>query len=89
MNVLIIALTLLCAALMFLVPKEYKLAILFMGTMLLSFVILPFKGLKAMMVLSIAFLLSELPDIRIHLRRIRFSVMLPYMVLVLLSFWQL
>ena len=87
MNVLIIALTLLCAALMFLVPKEYKLAILFMGTMLLSFVILPFKGLKAMMVLSIAFLLSELPDIRIHLRRIRFSVMLPYMVLVLLSFF--
>ena len=71
---------------MFLVPKEYKLAILFMGTMLLSFVIMPFKGLKAMMVLSIAFLLSELPDIRTHLRRIRFSVMLPYLVLVLVSF---
>lgn len=86
MTALIIALTLLCAALMFLVPKEYKPAILFMGTMLLSFVVLPVKGIKAMMVITVAFLISELPDIRIHLRRIRFSVMLPYLILVLFSF---
>ena len=86
MTALIIALTLLCAALMFLVPKEYKLAILFMGTMLLSFVVMPVKGIKAMMVITVAFLISELPDIRIHLRRIRFSVMLPYLILVLFSF---
>lgn len=86
MTALIIALTLLCAALMFLVPKEYKLAILFMGTMLLSFVVMPVKGIKAMMVITVAFLISELPDIRIHLRRIRLSVMLPYLILVLVSF---
>lgn len=71
---------------MFLVPKEYKLAILFMGTMLLSFVVMPVKGIKAMMVITVAFLISELPDIRIHLRRIRFSVMSPYLILVLFSF---
>lgn len=71
---------------MFLVPKEYKLAILFMGTMLLSFVVMPVKGIKAMMVITVAFLISELPDIRIHLRRIRLSVMLPYLILVLVSF---
>ena len=86
MTALIIALTLLCAALMFFVPKEYKLAIMFMGTMLLSFVVLPVKGIKAMMVITVAFLISELPDIRIHLRRVRYSVMLPYLILVLVSF---
>ena len=86
MTALIIALTLLCAALMFFVPKEYKLAIMFMGTMLLSFVVLPIKGITARMVITISFLISELPDIRIHLRRILYSVMLPYLALVLVAF---
>lgn len=86
MNALTIVLTLLCTSLMFLVPREYKLAILFAATMLLTLVILPFKGITAMMVITAGFIISEIPCFRIHWRRIRLSVMLPYVVLVAVSF---
>ena len=86
MNALTIVLTLLCTSLMFLVPREYKLAILFAATMLLTLVILPFKGITAMMVITAGFIISEIPNLRIHWRRIRLSVMLPYVLLVAASF---
>ena len=86
MTALTIVLTLLCFALMFLVDKEYKLAILFAGTMLLTPVMLPFKGITAMMVLSLGFILSELRNVRLHLKRLRATVMLPYLALVAAAF---
>lgn len=85
MTVFALVLTLICMALMFLVRREYKIAILFMSTILLSLVILPFKGITATMAISIAFILSELPRLRLHWKRIRKSIMLPYLVLVLVS----
>lgn len=86
MTALTIVLTLLCFALMFLVDREYKLAILFAGTMLLTLVMLPFKGITAMMVLTLGFILSELKDGRLHLKRLLRSVMLPYLALVSAAF---
>lgn len=86
MTALTIALSLLCAALMFLVPREWKLAIMFMATMLLTVVLMPVGGISAMMVISFSFILSEIPYLRLHLRRIRFSVILPYLVMVGVAF---
>ncbi|MCR5548013.1 MAG: hypothetical protein K6F25_04615 [Bacteroidales bacterium] len=79
-------LTLLCFALMFLVDREYKIAILFAGTMLLTLIILPFKGMTAMMVMTLGFIISEIPYFRIHWRRILKSVVFPYSILVLVAF---
>lgn len=71
---------------MFFVNREYKLAILFAGTMFLTQVFLPFKGLSAMMALTLGFILSEIPDYPLHWWRLRRSVVLPYLVLVAVAF---
>lgn len=81
-----VVITLLCGAVIFLVEKEYKLAVLFAGTMLLSAVVLPFKGITAQMVLSLCFILSELRDYRMHGLRTVHSVLLPYLFIMALSF---
>jgi len=86
MTVLTIVLTLLCFVLMFFVDREYKLAILFVGTMFLTLVVLPFKGITAMMALTFGFILSEIPDYELHWRRLRRSVVLPYIALVAMAF---
>lgn len=86
MKALAIALTLLCVVLMFFVRREYKLAILFVASMLLSPLILPFKGVTAKTAISLGFLLSEAGSIGIHFRRIRKSVMFAYLLLALASF---
>lgn len=57
MKAIAIALTLLCVVLMFFVRREYKLAIMFVAAMLLSPLILPFKGISAKTVISLGFLL--------------------------------
>lgn len=81
-----LVLTLACFVLMFLVPREYKLAILFMSTILMSLVILPFKGVTAQMVITLGFILSEAKDYKGHLRWIKDSVIVPYLVLAGISF---
>lgn len=81
-----LVLTLACFVLMFLVPREYKLAILFMGTILMSLVILPFKGVTAQMVITLGFILSEVKDYKKHLRWIKGSVIVPFLVLAIVSF---
>jgi len=86
MKAIAIALTLLCVVLMFFVRREYKLAIMFVAAMLLSPLILPFKGVTAKTAISLGFLLSEAGNIRLHFRRIRKSVMLAYVILALVSF---
>lgn len=86
MKVFAIAVTLICMALMFLVRRDYKIAILFMSMILLSLVILPFKGITATMAISLAFIISELPHFKMHWKRIRMSIMLPYLLLVIVSF---
>ncbi len=72
--------------LMFLVRREYKIAILFISMILMSPVILPFKGITATMAISLAFLLSELTHYRMNWKRIRKSVILPFLILALTSF---
>ena len=86
MRLFAIALTLLCVVLMFFVRREYKLAIMFMATILLSLVILPLKGITASIALSLGFLVSEVPYIRIHWKRILKSVLFPYIIIVLVAF---
>ncbi len=86
MTAFFIALTLLCFVLMFIVSREYKLAIMFMATMLLSLVILPFKGITALMVITLGFLLSEAMYFRGHWRRLKVSALFPYLILVVVSF---
>ena len=86
MTALALVLTLFCFILMFLVDREYKLAILFLGTILMTLVMLPFKGITAMMVISLGFIVSEAKNFRIHWRRIKASVILSYLVLVAVSF---
>lgn len=86
MRLFAIAVTLALAVLMFFVRREYKLAIMFMSTILLTPLILPFKGITPAIVLTLAFLLSEIPFIRIHWKRVRKSVLLPYLILVLVAF---
>ena len=86
MIVFSLILTFACFVLMFLVSREYKLAILFMATILMSLVTLPFKGVTALMVVSFGFILSEVTDYKQHWQRIRGSVILPYLVLVAVSF---
>ena len=71
---------------MFLVDKEYKLAILFAGTMLLSAVSFSFKGIGVQVFLSLCLILSEIKDFRRHWRRITHSVLLPYLIIVDVSF---
>ena len=85
MKSILIVLTLICSVLMFFVKKEYKLSILFMSTMILSMLSLP-KGIHACEALSVAFVISELQNIRLHVKRISASVLLPYIVLVIVSF---
>lgn len=77
-----LAVTLICVALMFLVRRDYKIAILFMSTILMTLVYLPFKGITATMAISLAFIVSELPRIKLHWKRIKKSIMLPYLILV-------
>ncbi len=86
MKAIAIALTLLCVVLMFFVRREYKLAIMFVAAMLLSPLILPFKGISAKTVISLGFLLSEAGSIGLHFRRIRKSVMFAYVLMALASF---
>lgn len=86
MRALTLFLTLAGAVSMFFLDREYKLAVLFMGTMLLTLVMLPFKGITAMMILTFAFLLSEFRDYRLHGQRIRASVLFPYIILVGVAF---
>ncbi|MBO4454927.1 MAG: hypothetical protein J5759_00595 [Bacteroidales bacterium] len=57
-----------------------------MATILLSLVILPLKGITASIALSLGFLVSEVPYIRIHWKRILKSVLFPYIILVLVAF---
>ena len=61
MSAFAFVLTLICMALMFVVRREYKIAILFMSMILMSLVVLPFKGITATMAISLAFIISELP----------------------------
>ena len=86
MKLIAIAATLALAVLMFFIRREYKLAVMFMSTILLTPLILPFKGITPAIVFTLAFLLSEIPYIRIHWKRIRFSVILPYLILALVAF---
>ena len=86
MKLIAIAATLALAVLMFFVRREYKLAMLFLSTILLTPLILPFKGITPAIVLTLAFLLSEIPYLRIHWKRIRLSVILPYLLLALVAF---
>ncbi len=86
MKLFAIALTLVCVLLMFFVKREYKLAIMFMSSILLSLVTLPFKGITASIVLSLGFFLSEMPYIHGHWRRIRKSIILPFIILVTVAF---
>ena len=86
MIALSLVLTLACFVLMFLVPREYKLAILFMTTILMTLVIMPFKGITAQMVVTFGFILSEVKDYRRHWRWIKGSVLVPYLILALISF---
>lgn len=83
---LAIVFTLACFALMFLVNPEYKLAIMFLGTMVLSLVTLPIKGLSAIIILSLGFVLSEAKNWRIHWARTKGSILLPYVILVAVVF---
>ena len=85
MQALVIVITLICMALMFLLRRDYKIAVLFMTTILMRPVILPFKGITATMAVSLAFVLSELPGIRLHWKRLGKSPMLPYLILLALS----
>ena len=85
MRLIAIALTLACVALMFFVRREYKLALMFMSTILLTALNLPFKSIPAESALSLGFLLSEIKYIRIHWKRILRSVLFPYVILVLVS----
>jgi len=86
MKLFAVAFTLVCVVLMFLVRKEYKLAIMFMATIMLTALNLPIKSVPATSAISLGFLLSEIPHIRRHWKRIRKSVILPYLILVLVSF---
>lgn len=86
MKLLAIALTLACVVLMFFVRKEYKLAILFMSTILLTALNLPIKSIPATCAISLGFLLSEVPHIKKHWKRIRKSILLPYLIIVFVLF---
>lgn len=86
MTALFLVLTLAGFVSMFFLDREYKLAVLFVGTMLLTLVVFPFKGITAMMVLSVGFLLSEAKDYRQHWLRIRESALIPYLILVLVAY---
>lgn len=86
MIVFSLALTFACFVLMFLVSREYKLAIMFMATILMSLVTLPFKGITALMVISFGFILSEVVDYKQHWLRIKGTVILPYLSLVAVLF---
>lgn len=84
MTVLAIVLTFVCMALMFLVDRGYKIAILFMSTMLLSMVFVP-GGIRSMTAITLCFLLSEVFNIDVLWRRFKKSMMLPFVLLTLLS----
>ena len=86
MRLVAIALTLACVVLMFFVRREYKLALMFMSAILLTALNLPIKSIPAQSALSMGFLVSEIPYIKIHWKRIRRSVLFPYIILVLVSF---
>ena len=84
MRVLSLLLVFICAILMFLVRREYKLAIIFMSTVLLTLV--PIGSISATTALILFFWLSELRNIKIHWKRLLNSVLLPFAVLSLLTF---
>ena len=86
MIVLSLVLTLACFVLMFLVNREYKLAIMLMATILMSLVVLPFKGITALMAITFGFIISEVKDYKMHWQRIKGTVIIPYLILVVISF---
>ena len=82
MKIIAIIVTLVCCCLMFYVKREWKAALLVMGTMTLTQVNIPGVPLqKANFLLQVAFLLSEWNQLQQHIRRLW---RMPYLVGLLL-----
>ena len=75
-----------CMVVMFLVRREYKIGILFMSTILMTMISFPVGGISAETAISVAFLMSEVTNVRGIWRMVKSSLMLPFCLIALLSF---
>ena len=74
MKIVAIIVTLVCCLLMFCVKREWKVAMLVMGAMVLTLVDIPGIPLhKANLLLQVAFLLSEWRDLPRHVKKLRYT----------------
>ena len=86
MKLVAIAVTLACCVLMFFLNREYKLALMFMATLVLSPLVLPLKSITPLILLTFLFIVTEVKNIWLHWGRIRKSIALPYTILAVTAF---
>lgn len=71
---------------MFLVRREYKIGILFMSTILMTMVSFPVGGISAETAICVAFLFSEVINVKSIWRMVKSSVILPFCIIAVVSF---
>lgn len=87
-KVLFFSAVLLCCLLMFTLRREYKVGLLFLGTMIFTPVYIPFLPFSsANAILVVSFILSEFRNIRFYIRTLKTSLLWKLMgIVVVLSF---
>ena len=84
-KVLFFSAVLLCCLLMFTLRKEYKVGLLFLGTMIFTPVYIPFLPIRsANSILIISFLLSEYRNLSFYIRKLKSTLLWELMGIVVL-----